>query len=489
MLFTSMGEREGEFMMNSFRVCKSFMFFAAIFSMSAWLSGCTVEQETAASSGDGSGDSDDGETTNIPSTATFNILVNTNSNYDIYISKNGDGTTACSATAGQDVLCIIDMHELDMYFRGYVINDALPSDLCMYRGFFPYIYNIAPVGVAPGAVFYEEDADGVLMVPATSPPAGTFSNAARSGLSAGAARTADIYYNIAGYWYTHAELYGAAATSADDIRCPFDYTDVIDDGKNCCTGNYDLLVRSDGKVTNTQPAWGGSLANCFQGPGLDEYDHFASDDLPSYLISNVDTTSGLNSSFTVTAPIEKTGIGQPQVYAANYYKASEHNNVTAWGALTPGDDDVPGPMQVIRDYRGVGSSAHFLYECLDSNFEVIARIRVVAREWNELAELESLISTGSGDADTEGLETDPTNSESDSVSEPTSCKNDHADWKDIEEATNAAACTLDNYGVTYRGFGLANLASVYQDIGTDTVTLLSVMIPYNHSHYLGNFAQ
>jgi hypothetical protein len=439
-------------------------FVLSMLSALPLLSGCSLDEVTqggGGGGGGGGGSGDDSETENIPSTEFFEVQVNTSSEWDVVISKNGDGSTACKAEAGEDAFCVVDMPELDMFFRGFTMNDALPGDMCEYRRFVPYFYNIAPVGVNPGAVFYEEDSDGVLITPATAVPAGV-------------GATADIWYNIAGRWYTHAQLYGAAATSKDDLRCPFDYTDIFINGRNCCPGFYTLMVRSNGEVNNTPSTeWGGSLANCFEGPGMDSYAYKYEDELPADLITAVDPDDGLLGTFEVTAPIEKVELDQPQIYAANYYKSSEHSG------------SVPGALAVIQSYRNWGSSAHYVYECLDAYHEVVARIRVVAREWNLVAEYEKLIAGTSANSDSEGQETDPTNSEADSETEPTSPYNDYCDWRDIEEADDGLSYSCDDVGGGYQFFGFGDLSTVDSSAAAGVQPLLDVLIPRNHDHYIG----
>ncbi len=422
------------------------------------LSSCSLDEATT---GGGGGTGGDDEQENIPSTEFFEVQVNTSSEWDVVISKNGDGSTACRAQSGEDAFCVVDMPELDMFFRGFTMNDALPGDLCEYRRFVPYFYNIAPVGVIPGAVFYEENSDGELITPATAVPSGV-------------GATADIWYAIAGRWYTHNQLYGAAATSKDDLRCPFDYTDIFINGRNCCPYYYTLMVRSNGEVENTPGTeWGGSLANCFEGPGMDSYDAKGEDELPIDTIAAVDPDEGLLGTFEVTAPIQKPELDRPQIYAANHYKSSEHSG------------SVPGALSVIQSYRDWGSSAHYVYECLDAYHEVVARIRVVAREWNLLAEYQKLIAGTSGNSDSEGQETDPANSEADSETEPTSPYNDYPDWKDIEEADDSLSYSFDDMGAGYQFFGFGDLSTVDSSSAPGTQSLLPVLIPRNHDHYIG----
>jgi len=448
------------------------LLFVVVMGVSLSLvSGCALQE--AATNGDDDGDDDgdggddDGEIVNEPSTTNFEVQVNTSTKWRVTISKNGDGSTPCRAVAGQDVFCVVDMPELDMFFRGFKMNDALPGSMCKYRAFRPYFYNIAPVGLEPTSVFYEVDGDDVLVAPGPTVPADLDSAAD----SVAEADRADIWYKIAGAWFYHAQLYGDRATGADAVRCPFDYTNVtsVPNGRNCCKGKYYLMTRNgEGTVANSNEEWGGNLANCFEGPGIDSYEFKLEDNLPRKVITDVDPDSGLLSSFTVAAPITKDELDQPQIYASNFYVDDDHG------------DDVPAAAKVIENYRA-WNSAHYVYECLDAHQEVKARIRVVAREWNLLAEYDKLLAGTASNPDSLSDEDPLSNSEEDSVADPESPINDYCDWKDI--TSGAGGGCIGRGGVGYTAFGFADLSAV--DVPGEEEDLDDVMIPNHHEDYIG----
>ena len=459
------GTGEGDLRMKLARLILSFLIIGSL----PMIYGCSVEDLAQTNpddddDGDGDGDDDDGEIINKPSTENFEIKVNTSTQWRVTISKNGDGSTPCRAVAGEDLFCVVDMPELDMFFRGFTMNDALPGSMCKYRSFRPYFYNIAPVGFEPTQVFYQTDGDDALVAPSATVP-DALAAAVTAANALGGLQEVDIWYRIKGDWFYHAQLYGEKAAGPDAVRCPFDYTNVtqVQNGRNCCKGKYYLMTRDgEGTVANSNAEWGGSIANCFEGPGIDSYEYKFENGLPRPVVTNVDPDNGLLSSFTVAAPISKDELDQPQIYAANFYVNSEHSN------------DVPAAMKVAENY-GPSNSAHYVYECLDAHSEIVASIRVVAREWNLLAEYEKLLAGTVGNSDTLGNETPPTNSEGDSEADPADPINDFCDWKDITSVSGGGGCR-GSLGSDLTAFGFANLTSS---------TVGNFLMPNHHEDYLG----
>ncbi len=462
------------------QISSSLFMIAALATFSA---GCSVEN----SSTDAEGDEDTGEVENIPDTDDFQVMVNTNDNYQVVISEGGDGSTPCIAEEGEDILCVVDMYELDMYMRGYTLNDALPADMCAYRGFYGYYYSIAPIGLAPTNVFYELDADGNLIAPATG-LTGAYEDVTDA--MSRTANDADIYYKINGSWYAHQELYttGDAAEVADspeDLRCPWDYSKIHPEFPNCCyrRGNYSVKSVEDTEISETiDNQWGGSWGNCLEGPAMDwadaKFDHSG---IPNYIKTAVDSDSGINSTFPVAAPLTiSSTLGRPQVYAASFYLPADHGS------------DVPEMTRVVRTIWGAGSgvvnnSAHIQIDCLNEAFEVKARIRVVARDWNDYSDLLAFLA-GSGsasNANDTGTETEPTQSSGDDTISPAAGEiNDFPDWHDI--STNEASCEFALFGSGPKNFGLTNDTGAVGTGGSATaVNTTDLIFQYDTDDYLG----
>ncbi|MDB5038198.1 MAG: hypothetical protein JWQ35_1726 [Bacteriovoracaceae bacterium] len=452
---------------------------AFIFSI-LFLAGCSVTNDTATNTVGTSASPTatptatpppgTGQVTSQSNITTFQVSLQSASGINSTISKwtsgslvgGVDGVTPCTATLNEDALCVVDMDELDLYFRGYTLTDTVPSSLCAYRAFTPYFYAIAPVGNAPLAVAYTVDANKSIAAN-TSTVGGTLpSNGATP-------NNVDIWYLIFNEanstlgWWTHKQLYGALAVKDTDVKCPFDYTG--SNGKNCCQGTYTLAVTNTTGQTNTQVAWGGKPGNCFEGPGMDLLTTLPirSDGLPAVYVTNAINpalpSAGLSTSITISPPIGNTTKGQRQIYAANYY------TLAANGA------DVPTATRVTRSAytrASMDSSVYFDYDCLDAAFEVQSRIRVLVRRWSTNTEFQKFLASKglSGNPELAGNETPPTHSDPNN----TNGAGPNIDFCNWDDWTGTGVCdntaTFTNFG--FLGTATAAQAGLWQDRGTFT---------------------
>jgi hypothetical protein len=366
----------------------------------------------------------------------FEVTIVQNENYESVISKDGDGSTPCRVTAsGQDILCIVDMHELDMWARTIQLNDTMPDSVCEYRGFLPYYYQVAPVGFAPTQVEYELDASDVLL---SHDPDG-------AGPIAG---VADIWYYFPSVgWRTHAAIFGSTAQSASDVRCPWDYS-ATDCGKNCCYGKYDKHTILNGVVTDSNGQdWGGKYGDCFDGPAI--YDSSVTKSLsgiPLYTITNVDT-GGYSNIFKLDHGYSNA----TNIRKANYFNPTDHPQ----SGSTP---DVPSQFLAASLFYSSHTATHsgyFQYDCLDAGKEVTARIRVLIREWNTKSELLKLLA-GDTTADPDVSTNETALTQTDTFPAPALApNNDISDWKDIQAVVDAAPAGTYDYQV----YGFADLTA------------------------------
>ncbi len=327
------------------------------------------------------------------------------SKFTYEVSIDGEHTDDCIANAGEWVTCIIDMYELDLYAQGYTLYHNFPHSLCTYSRITPYYYAVAPFSYPPTELEYYVDKDGELencsftwgngapdarlVVPNLASENCEFDYTRQNGLPAGQA--------------TH------SPATADDIICPFNYEGLTGEypgGKNCCFGTYKLTVGTDAdadgnyaaneiEVTNGSE-WGGDAANCFRGPGM--IDSWPKDGigLPASKLEYV-PDEGTHDEFEIKAPIlvadDLDYPNQELVFASNYFvgptalAGDETNNVTQFG-VAPGIGAYPPALALGYPY--------FTYECLDSAFDLVARIDVQVRKWNVLGEIEK--ASGVGDA-------------------------------------------------------------------------------------------
>ncbi len=349
-----------------------------------FLTGCEVSESasTDEDNGDGGGDGDGaGDALSFEITATAD-----NANYTIMVSKDGDGQTACAPTADEkEITCIVDLEELDLFFHGLTITATAPYASCKYVGSRPQFYSVAPVGYQPTDVLYEMDA------------AGAFEDPSGNVLGINVGNTdPDIYYRINGTWVTHEDLYGSAAAAVDDLRCPYDYSDLgtFSNGQNCCYTEYNKLIDNDGTPESTREDWGGSLSDCYRGAGIQDWERTNGNGFPIELIEEVDDADGLTSTFTITAPIADDEL-EEQVGVANYFSGGT-------------------PPRALSD-----GNPYYWYKCYDANREVQFQVNVLVREWNTANERPD------GDDDDDAAEEAPFTDEG---------TNDFADWDDITNA-------------------------------------------------------
>jgi hypothetical protein len=185
--------------------------------------------------------------------------------------------------------------------------------------------------------------------------------------------------------------------------CGNDHSCLVGGGPNCCTGTYTLTVTSaeTGESTTCEGAWGGdTYADCYDGAGwllkgLNVPEHAFPPD-PIYYVDQKDQV----------IPIEEQGFSARY----NYHDvAILPTNVQLANFWDPADGPLPDSL---TDWP---ARPDYTFTCLDDAQEVLARIRLQIREWNEEVQFDT-----NGTPDTMGEE----------LKFP-SPVNDILDWKDI----------------------------------------------------------
>lgn len=311
----------------------------------------------------------------VDDTAGFYVRHITTSNYT-YVTHAGDSTFSeeCKAESGEDITCITEAKELDLYYNGIQIQYNIPSTLCSYVRFQPFYYFARLGGTGPTAVLTDTDSAGAV------------------GVDPGNTGT----------------ITGPATTT-----CQYDYTSEIPAGPNCCEGTYTTVARTWNATTNSYDveapslaSWGGAISNCLLGPAMDTQTK-AKNGFPRPTITYVDGT-GLNATYKIAAPIENARGGN--IYLANYFAAADHA-----GAPHAGYPAAFYPT------GSIATSMYYQWECVDRSEEVIARIRLQIREWNTDAAFADMENTPTG-YDVGSTEAAPFSAYD---------NNDFYDWKDV----------------------------------------------------------
>lgn len=273
----------------------------------------------------------------------------------------------CRAEVGEDIECILESDEEDLYHYGAGFEFNVPPDMCEYIYQVPYLYYGLSVGNGSSVV--------------TSDTVGSQSG---SDLNS----DGDL----------------ADANELDDpLKCQHDHTP---DFPNCCEGTYTRINRTwngvsyDINSVTTGNSWGGKAASCIDGPAQ------KIGDWPKNKAGTATTrtqwTYGVGSKLTyeVYAPISSKSGGPrgSNIFAASWYDTADHLG-TDPTAYIQGDQ----------------------IACLDRDGELIARIRLFVRDWNTKEAFDARVDNPD-DHSLTGFEDPPfTNF----------LLNDWEDWKDI----------------------------------------------------------
>ncbi len=305
-----------------------------------------------------SSDEDDGGSSSgsitpgvIDTEGGFYVKANPPASIHYYIHKDGDFSAPCvisssaTAHADLDISCILEVEELEgayqtMTNEGIKMVMNTPPGMCRYVTYYPYFYFGDEYGTGPTDVTANYNASGVFIGGTILPPG-------------------------SGYF-----------TSTGTAVCRYDYSP--SNGRNCCLGSYALHTVNAGVTTDSTQDWGGTPGNCAAGSGVDTVPLDIDTQLPLPVIAF--KPNGFNDEF-------KTGTLEPIMpyYSSLYY--ANYSTGTAPTAFRVGDTYEANP--------------YYEWACLDDAHEILARIRVQIREWNEISEFDL---GSSGDPDTTGSE-------------------------------------------------------------------------------------
>jgi hypothetical protein len=284
----------------------------------------------------------------IDANGGFNVKINNPTNTDHYIHKAGDFTAECSVAsnetnfANQDITCIVEIEELAGANTGVKMVLNSPPGMCKYVWHRPYFYYGLDYGVGPTAATVRFDTGG------------TYVGGSVSG--------------------------GPGSIKSDGtVVCGYDYSAL--QGPDCCTGTYSKTTVSnfgstdpDLPQTSTTEtvSWTGKPGNCAAGSGVATAP-LNDDGIPMGVFHY--GGSGFNKEFE-TAPRSVID-GDSSLFYANYYSGT-----------------APAAFKLASTtYR---ANPYYTWICYDDAEEIVARIRVQIREWNETSEFD-LGSTGDPD--------------------------------------------------------------------------------------------
>lgn len=282
----------------------------------------------------------------------FSVTVSTSPNYVYTLHNQTSVTTKCTVLPGdsnKDITCLLEADELDLWFNSFTLYVNAPTSMCPYFESSPYYYYNLPPGYGPTLVNRNE-----------------------------ATNTTTCNYPDGS---TNVPCSGT---------CAYDYTSIF--GPNCCVGKYTLIVQGTDPTTPpsvTDSDWSGNPTSCLMGPAMDSQPKSRGGYPLPYIIQN--TAPGIMYNYDVAAPSKK-GLGM-DVFVANYFDPA------LYGV------NVPKAMRAQTSYGLTISSAtepYYRFTCFDVANDVLARIKIQVRKWNQKSELANFLAGGAGNPDTFG---------------------------------------------------------------------------------------
>lgn len=337
---------------------------------------------------------------------SFYVRLYDDGKYPYYMNQKNNYDKKCEITLGassQNIECILDINELDLYFNGVKFQYNIPSSMCSYMSFTPYWYYNWEPGYGPSAVSISKslDVSGNLLSLSCVIDGVTSCNGTEASFDA----------------------------TNDKLTCVYDHTDAS--GPNCCLGSYTktvvTTVAGGAPVTSYGKAnWGGDIKGCLGGQGKTNWSLYTKSGYPaSEILYTVGV--GKNDVYEVTAPIQSSNAGS-NFGIANYFTSGKHNH----NGYSSGSSTYPYQIDPIDDRNGTtlrSGSPYYRWQCLDKDKEVIHQIIVSVREWNTYKEFLTYgTSKGtSGDPDVVGVEGTGCDYNTQNTTE--TC-NDFTDWDD-----------------------------------------------------------
>jgi hypothetical protein len=313
-------------------------------------------------------------------TEHFEILNETENATSFILHKEGQGRvrSRCMITqeqidgtdqAAKDIICYVDAGELDLYKSGLKLKANVGKGVCEHFQYFPYYfyqyqYKRSTIGATTTPGFRRE-----------------FTKTISDG---GCVSTAEVITADPGTTATATEL-------SKKQYCASEYTLANKDAPNCDDGEYQLTTTTyaiDSVTTLCTPTptietlnCTGKKSNCVAGPA--QQDGLDTDFYNSVIISS---DLGLNKLWTYAAPITK-GYAT-NLSLANYVNKNKCDvvagNSYAYNAQYWGDH-ITNSYTRLTQYTDpfMQSNPFYTFACLDSGFDIRARIRIMVREWDK----------------------------------------------------------------------------------------------------------
>ncbi len=259
--------------------------------------------------------------------------------YETRVHQAGDSATACEIqladdyTGYQDIDCIYETPELDLYGNGLEYELTVPEGACDYVVYQHFAYEAWEVGVGPASASYTETADGNI--------------------------TDEVNVNGDG-----------------TPVCDYDYSYSDSSAPNCCLGTYTLTITHESTDVGVPDEidvikgndWGGDASDCYSGAAFLDPELILSDDgwPMAHIVFTDQAEYYQRFEFAALSSQYYTNVN-----LANYWDPADHN-----GNMPAG-------------HQGAWAQPYYVMQCYDNAEELIGEIRMQVREWNLMSEFEA----------------------------------------------------------------------------------------------------
>jgi len=306
--------------------------------------GCGTALEPALSDWqDGYEAGDSGFIADTSAAREFGVITPLDLGYDVRL-QTSNTTEDCILSVPDDftsytgIECTYDIPELDLYGSGLTFELFVPPDSCEYLIYQFYMYEAWESGYGPTDVSYTIDKDG----------------------------------NI---------IDGENSFDGEAV-CEYNYLAQNPTHPNCCQGTYTETVTDlsgDEKVVTVRDrSWGGLLSDCYDGAAFAD---------PNF----IEGPDG----FPMATIVPLYGAGYTQRFEWGSVADRYSTNVVLANHYDPADHDGTMPAGLTGEF----AQPYYTFRCYDSGEELLAKIDMVVREWNEATEFDS-----DGDPETSGVE-------------------------------------------------------------------------------------
>jgi hypothetical protein len=294
---------------------------------------------------------------------------------------------------------MVEIPEADLMYRDLPLVYHVPADMCRYLNRGTYWFYNEEIGVGPETIHLSTsktvtvDASGTTTTTYSSNHDCTVDGVPDAGCD------------------NQSELSSSVSSVDGSVTLTCKYNRSSEDHKhNCCLGEADVdntittylqepsgttITSSPGAVTKVK--WGGSVKDCIGGPGKTNWTVYDDDGYPGTVITPVE--DGLDETYTITRPnaVLSLSSGQYSSETANYYSNTGAVDHTHTGYVSATTSALPYYIDPIDDRNGstiYPGSPSYYFECLDSAYETIHRIRVYVREWDVRADFSHYVASG-----------------------------------------------------------------------------------------------